>query len=141
MPPDRYASSDDLWEDRYERFSRHPLRWVLGIGLGITTIVVAFLIIAWAANLWFFAPQSVNREYRINQASQGFQAGMVQDLRNVANDYQKANLAVATQTDPSVKQGFVAQRIALHDHFCNEFVDLNPPPADLVAAHNQICNP
>lgn len=86
--------------------------------------VLAFIAICvggWQLH-WWTAEHGVNNQYRVNTGSQMYQAGIVSQLRDTVHAY-----SVATDT---------GQRAQLRATFCEQYIDLNPAPADLQTAHD-----
>lgn len=92
--------------------------------------VFAVLCIGGYGVYWWVSKDSTDRQYGINTHSQQWNAAKVDQLRNLAHDYDVAQ-------DPG-------QKAAIQSQFCSIYQVLKPaPPAnatdDLFAAHTSIC--
>lgn len=96
---------------------------VLGY-LGAALVVVALCIGGWQLH-WYLAKSAVGHQYDVNTGTQQYQAGLIAHARDLALDFGRA-------TDPAQKQ-------AIADQFCQTYPNIQPAPADLVAADGRIC--
>lgn len=88
-------------------------------------VVVALAVGGWQLH-WYLAKSAVGHQYDINTGTQQYQAGLISQERNNVLAWNRA-------VDPGQKQ-------AIADQFCAVYLNINPPPADLLNANVTICH-
>lgn len=95
------------------------MKYFLGV-----ILVVALAIGGWFG-YWALAQENQTQRYKVNTNGQQYQSGLVSQQRDRIAGYDIA-------TNP-------AQKAQIKTTFCQVYMDLNPAPADLVAANARIC--
>lgn len=111
---------------------------VFGWGAVFIVVLIVVNLVAWRAGWWFYE-QNLNYEYEGNVHSQGYQAGVISQERDLATAIEKDESAVAVSQEATVKAGFRAQLEQSTRRFCTIYSELTAVPADLGAEHERLC--
>lgn len=83
----------------------------------LATVVAVILCFGCYQGYWYLAKHNVQHQYDVNTGTQQYQAGLIQQERDLANGYQAAQ--------DSAQKAFISRQ------FCTMLKDVQPVPNDL----------
>lgn len=102
-----------------------PSRGQIAFGVIVAIVVVVALSVGGWYLYWFLNEQGTANQNQVNIRSQQFQSGVISSERDRVAGYDAA-------VDP-------AQKANIKQTFCTMYLDLTPPPEDLIVANARIC--